>query len=99
MKKAARFFCDNCGAEVPLAAPECPACGRPFSAVRCPQCGFSGGEAAFKAGCPACGRPGSTPSPPPADNSAAPLPLWVYAVSILAFLAALAALVVTVLRG
>jgi predicted RNA-binding Zn-ribbon protein involved in translation (DUF1610 family) len=51
----AKFFCDNCGAEVPLQAPSCPRCGRPFSSVRCPKCGFAGPPRAFSSGCPSCG--------------------------------------------
>ncbi|MCL2478847.1 MAG: zinc ribbon domain-containing protein [Treponema sp.] len=55
MTKKPRFFCDNCGAEVPIKAKNCPECGRFFSSVRCPVCGFSAEEARFMSGCPRCG--------------------------------------------
>ena len=51
----ARYFCENCGAEVRSGASHCPSCGRTFTAVRCPQCGFEGTSAAFSRGCPSCG--------------------------------------------
>lgn len=51
----AKFFCDNCGAEVPLEAHACPQCGRSFSSVRCPRCAFAGPPRSFASGCPACG--------------------------------------------
>ncbi|MDR3148260.1 MAG: zinc ribbon domain-containing protein [Treponema sp.] len=57
--KKPRFFCDNCGAEVPKSAKSCPACGRFFASVRCPQCGFTGKDEDFARGCPVCGY--STP--------------------------------------
>jgi hypothetical protein len=54
----AKFFCDHCGAEVPLEAASCPRCERPFSSVRCPRCGFAGPPRSFAAGCPSCGYAG-----------------------------------------
>jgi ssDNA-binding Zn-finger/Zn-ribbon topoisomerase 1 len=51
----ARYFCENCGAEVRAGASSCPQCRRAFSAVRCPECGHMGKAAEFRAGCPACG--------------------------------------------
>jgi uncharacterized membrane protein YvbJ len=54
-KQRAKFFCENCGAEVPENAKVCKNCGRFFSSVRCPQCGTSGPASLFKKGCPKCG--------------------------------------------
>jgi uncharacterized membrane protein YvbJ len=88
-----QFFCENCGAEVPLSAKNCPGCGRAFSAVRCPNCNFVGEEALFKDGCPICGySPGRAPPPAKSEKEIAytrpePLPLWVYLVSAAAALA------------
>lgn len=53
--KAAKFFCENCGAEVPKDAKMCRKCGRFFSSVRCPACGKTGSPSQFSKGCPACG--------------------------------------------
>lgn len=53
--KTAKFFCENCGAEVPRNAKVCRHCGRFFSSVRCPQCGKTGTPEQFKNGCPECG--------------------------------------------
>jgi len=50
-----RFFCEQCGTEVPRNTPRCPVCGRYFTAVQCPQCGFRGSESDFASGCPTCG--------------------------------------------
>ena len=51
----ARYFCENCGAEVRPGASSCPSCGRVFTAVRCPECGFEGRASEFARGCPSCG--------------------------------------------
>ena len=51
----AKFFCENCGAEVPQNARMCRKCGRFFSSVRCPKCGATGDASIFKKGCPTCG--------------------------------------------
>jgi ssDNA-binding Zn-finger/Zn-ribbon topoisomerase 1 len=51
----ARYYCENCGAEVRAGASSCPRCGRVFSAVRCPKCGYTGKAADFRTGCPLCG--------------------------------------------
>jgi hypothetical protein len=96
-----RFFCENCGAEVPGNAKNCPACGRFFASVRCPSCDFTGGEALFRGGCPACGY-----SAPPETGRILPLPekkkipliagalpLWVYVTAILILMSVLGALV------
>ena len=53
--KEAKFFCENCGAEVPGKAKVCTNCGRFFASVRCPKCGRTGSTDEFKKGCPACG--------------------------------------------
>jgi len=97
---APRFFCENCGAEVPRDEDKCPQCGKHFASVRCPACGFIGDTAQFKGGCPACGY--STAKAPinkknqkkftENKNAAASLPFWVYILTAAAFTAILAAL-------
>ena len=37
-QKKAKYFCENCGSEVPAKAKFCPKCGKFFSSVRCPEC-------------------------------------------------------------
>ncbi len=54
-KQNAKFFCENCGAEVPQNARVCRHCGRFFSSVRCPVCGTTGSNDKFANGCPNCG--------------------------------------------
>jgi predicted RNA-binding Zn-ribbon protein involved in translation (DUF1610 family) len=58
----ARFFCENCGAEVKRNAKTCPRCGRSFSNVLCPACGFVGEGSLFSAGCPVCGYTAGSPA-------------------------------------
>jgi predicted RNA-binding Zn-ribbon protein involved in translation (DUF1610 family) len=94
LNKMPRFFCDNCGAEVDRNARSCAQCGRFFAQVRCPSCGFTGEEESFVRGCPSCGYS----APPSKDGApflnpspekkipAKPLPLWVYILSICAFI-------------
>lgn len=53
--KKAKFFCENCGAEVPENAKLCKKCGKFFISVRCPSCGRTGTSKEFKKGCPSCG--------------------------------------------
>jgi len=92
-----RFYCENCGAEVPYEEKTCPGCGRHFSAVRCPFCKFVGDEADFKKGCPSCGRlTGSAPSKPKHSSTnrdvSQPLPPWLivlFGAIVTALLAAL----------
>lgn len=56
MKSAkAKFFCENCGAEVPENSKMCKNCGKFFISVRCPNCGRIGNSKEFKKGCPDCG--------------------------------------------
>jgi predicted ATP-dependent serine protease len=50
-----RFFCEQCGTEVPRNTVRCPTCGRYFTAIQCPQCGYRGSEEDFTGGCPTCG--------------------------------------------
>jgi len=57
-KKQAKFFCENCGAEVAQNARFCGKCGRFFASVRCPVCGKTGSSNAFSNGCPSCGYGG-----------------------------------------
>jgi uncharacterized membrane protein YvbJ len=78
----ARFFCEQCGAEVRPGASSCPSCGSLFTAVRCPECGHEGRAPEFRAGCPVCGyaalggeeslaeRP---PAPPPKTRRGMPV--------------------------
>ncbi len=54
-KKEAKFFCENCGSEVPENAKLCTKCGKFFISVRCPSCGYTGTSRVFKQGCPQCG--------------------------------------------
>jgi predicted RNA-binding Zn-ribbon protein involved in translation (DUF1610 family) len=101
---AAKFFCENCGAEVNRNADRCPSCGRIFASVRCPACGFTGEEERFKKGCPVCGycaAPGNESEgrgSQPAGKlntggkAVGKLPLWVYVLAALS-LAVAAALV------
>jgi predicted RNA-binding Zn-ribbon protein involved in translation (DUF1610 family) len=94
-----RFFCENCGAEVPRNAKNCPKCGRFFASVRCPSCGFTGEEALFKGGCPVCGYsapPGTgkiLPWPGKKKIPAGTLPVWVYVTAVLALIVVLGTLV------
>ena len=53
--KKAKFFCENCGSEVPENAKVCKVCGKFFISVRCPQCGAIGNHDDFAEGCPKCG--------------------------------------------
>jgi predicted RNA-binding Zn-ribbon protein involved in translation (DUF1610 family) len=101
MSGSPRFFCENCGAEVPRDAKNCPQCGRFFASVRCPACDFVGEEYLFTGGCPACGYssvrgrpsgPSSPAAPPPKREAAGALPRWVYVLTILAFLGVMALL-------
>ena len=50
-----RFYCENCGSDVPFNAEICPSCGKVFSAVKCPVCLFEGKPGVFLEGCPKCG--------------------------------------------
>ena len=50
-----QFFCETCGAEVPLDVDDCPGCGSTFTSVKCPRCHHEGAPNTFAVGCPACG--------------------------------------------
>jgi predicted RNA-binding Zn-ribbon protein involved in translation (DUF1610 family) len=101
MSKKPRFFCDNCGNEVGQNEKSCRHCGRYFASVRCPSCGFIGDETAFRNGCPSCGYSAAPGADKPAVNKnethrmvpAGKLPLWVYILSICAFIAVCAVLI------
>jgi predicted RNA-binding Zn-ribbon protein involved in translation (DUF1610 family) len=96
MNKKPRFFCDNCGHEVDRDAKTCAHCGRFFASVRCPSCGYTSGEKDFSNGCPSCGYsapPAARPPEQPEKLPARALPLWVYLLSICAFIAVCAVLV------
>ncbi|MDR1429829.1 MAG: zinc-ribbon domain-containing protein [Spirochaetaceae bacterium] len=94
--KRARFFCENCGAEVGRNAKQCPKCGKLFASILCPSCGFSGEEFLFDQGCPVCGysAPGRSgpekPKKAKSGEAAGPreamgaLPWWVYVLTALA---------------
>jgi uncharacterized membrane protein YvbJ len=93
----ARFFCENCGAEVRRDSKTCPRCGRSFASVLCPACGFKGEERLFAAGCPVCGYTAAAPKPNvtrrqsepgkgrPPQVAAGALPVWAYVLAVLAF--------------
>jgi uncharacterized membrane protein YvbJ len=95
-----RFFCENCGAEVPRDEEKCPKCGKYFASVRCPACGYIGETVQFKGGCPVCGY-STAKSPSKSGNKkdfsenkkvAGALPFWVYILTAAAFIAVLLAL-------
>ncbi|MDR2768728.1 MAG: zinc-ribbon domain-containing protein [Treponema sp.] len=96
----ARFFCENCGAEVRRDSRQCPRCGRYFAHVRCPSCGFTGEESNFGSGCPVCGYcfKGESSDPPALPDTgkryrpAGGLPRWVYALAAVVLAAVGAAL-------
>ncbi|NNM67987.1 MAG: hypothetical protein HKM06_08265 [Spirochaetales bacterium] len=60
--KTSRFYCENCGHEVPFNAAICPHCNKIFKAVKCPICSFSGPPDKFLNGCPMCGYLSTTSS-------------------------------------
>ena len=72
MKPVARFFCENCHAEVSARDKVCPSCGRFFSLVRCPRCGLTGEARRFRHGCPSCGYTGTEAD---SDDPASPTEL------------------------
>jgi len=110
--KNPRFFCENCGEEVPRNAKNCPKCGRSFASVLCPSCGFSGGESLFREGCPACGysskerkeqdpradSAGSFPDFSERKKPAGALPFWLYILTAAGFAVILIALFFTIFR-
>jgi predicted RNA-binding Zn-ribbon protein involved in translation (DUF1610 family) len=102
MSKKPRFFCDNCGTEVGRNVNTCPKCGRFFASVRCPKCGFAADESAFRKGCPVCGYstpPGNAARPPEEEKiPAGKLPLWVYILSVFAFITVVALLIIKIVK-
>lgn len=99
-KKKAKFFCENCGSEVPENAKVCKHCGKFFVSIRCPKCGQVGDSKTFQNGCPNCGylmKKGNALTPilqaanasGKMSSSAIPrsttLPVWVYVVTGLIF--------------
>ena len=105
--KAPKFFCENCGAEVPMDGKRCPQCGRYFASIRCPACGFVGDDDMFKGGCPVCGyssagntsaRQQESGNFPQSKKPAGALPVWVYVLTAIAFIAVVIALFFAVLK-
>jgi uncharacterized membrane protein YvbJ len=106
--KKPRFFCDNCGTEVPRDEVKCPECGRYFSSVRCPACGFTGEVSSFKGGCPVCGysskagseknNDASRANPQESKKPKGALPVWAYILSASVLIAILTALLFIVSR-
>jgi predicted RNA-binding Zn-ribbon protein involved in translation (DUF1610 family) len=102
------FFCENCGAEAPLQAKQCPRCGKFFQSVRCPSCGFTGEEALFTRGCPVCGYtvPAGTGRPSKGGGrqskgnwaAAGALPLWIYLLAAVFFIG-VCAILLTLLKN
>ena len=98
--RKAKFFCENCGAEVQQNAKFCRNCGRFFASVRCPSCGFIGIADSFSKGCPSCGYADSeskndTASLPDKNVKAvdSPLPVWIYLFTIGALAGIIAAII------
>jgi uncharacterized membrane protein YvbJ len=86
VNKKPRFFCDNCGSEVGQNAKACQNCGRFFASVRCPSCGYSAAPTAPEK---KAEKKSETRQPVPAGK----LPLWVYIISICAFIGVCAVLI------
>jgi ssDNA-binding Zn-finger/Zn-ribbon topoisomerase 1 len=101
MGKKPRFFCGNCGTEVGRNAKTCPKCGRFFASIRCPKCNHSADDAAFKKGCPVCGYAiplGNAAYSQGEKVPAGKLRLWVYILSVCAFIAAVALLIIKIVK-
>jgi len=102
----ARFFCEQCGAEVRPGAASCPSCGSLFTAVRCPECGHEGRAPEFRSGCPVCGyavggeEPASERPPAPPPKKRRGMPVVASRIALLALTVLLVVLVlVLVLHG
>ncbi len=50
-----KFYCQDCGVEVPIEVDTCPNCNKHFDSVLCPKCSFTGSAVRFRNGCPKCG--------------------------------------------
>lgn len=50
-----KFYCQDCGAEVPLEVDDCPKCNKRFGSVLCPKCNYTASAVKFVNGCPKCG--------------------------------------------
>ena len=105
--KAPKFFCENCGEEVPIDEKKCPKCGRYFASVRCPACDYIGEEDEFKDGCPVCGYSSKSNNSgssqvsavyPKKKSLSGALPVWAYILTAAAFTAVLAALFFAVFK-
>jgi uncharacterized membrane protein YvbJ len=102
----ARFFCEQCGAEVRPGAPSCPSCGSTFTAVRCPECGHEGRAPEFRTGCPVCGYAAlggedpleRGPAPPPKKRPGMPVAASRAALLVLSALV-VALVLILILRG
>ena len=98
--KKAKFFCENCGAEVEQDSRFCKKCGRFFTSVRCPCCGFVGPANIFANGCPKCGyaetgtkNKNNYNIQAKRKNADAPLPIWIYLFTIAVLLGIFSAIV------
>ena len=101
--KKPKFFCESCGAEVPIDEKKCPKCGSDFASIRCPACGFIGDDDMFEGGCPICGYSSGKNSSEyylgdieDVKKAKGSLPLWAYILTVLVFLGIVIALILTV---
>jgi hypothetical protein len=94
-----RFFCEECGSEIPAYAERCAVCGKHFAGVRCPKCNRIGTHDQFVKGCPFCGygviidaipRPKRPPRSEPPPKS--PLSGLIYFLSVVVALGLLSIL-------
>ncbi len=101
-----RFYCENCGSDVPFNAEVCPSCGKIFSAVKCPVCLFEGKPGVFLQGCPKCGYMSpqieglsSARKKPDREKKSRLLPRWVYSGGIMLLLLILLILLIALFRS
>lgn len=57
------FYCQYCGAQVPINSSRCHNCNKEFESVLCPKCLYSGSSIEFQNGCPSCGYLKEKPLP------------------------------------